>query len=369
MLLADLGADVIRVEAPHRADLVRLTPPFDGDRSTWDGVLNRSKRSISLDLKHPAAREIVFRLVGAYDIVLEQLRPGVMDRLGVGYDALSAVNPAVIYCALTAYGQTGPHKDRAGHDINMLALSGIMSHSGTVDHGPPPLGIQVADVGASYNAVLGILAAVVHRSRTGQGQLVDVSMFDTALSWNLQAAACFLGAGERPRPEDSLLNGGTFYGYYRTADDRYLSVGCLEPKFWSAFCHAIGRSDLVPAGRDSDLETQRQLRSEVAKVIATRPLADWIGLFEALDACVEPVLSVEEMSVHPQTVARESIVCVPKAGGGVQRQIAHPVRFSVTPPIYKHTGATPGEHTVEIMAQLGYRQAEIDGFANDGVFG
>jgi alpha-methylacyl-CoA racemase len=240
MLLADMGADVVRVEAPHRADLVRMMPPFDGAISGWHGVLNRNKRSIGLDLKQPEAVEVVKRLVaadgGGYDVVLEQFRPGVMARLGLGYDDLKAVNPGLIYCAITGYGQTGPYKDRAGHDNNYLALSGLMSHSGRQSSGPPPLGAQIADVGGgSLGAVMGILTAVIHRHVTGQGQMVDVSMLDMAIAWQAHVASHFLVGGETPQREGWMLNGGSFYDYYQTADGRYLSVGSLEPQVLAGF--------------------------------------------------------------------------------------------------------------------------------------
>ncbi|MGB5060172.1 MAG: CaiB/BaiF CoA-transferase family protein, partial [Candidatus Promineifilaceae bacterium] len=255
MLLADMGADVVRVEAPHRPDMVRLMPPFDGDISGWHGVLNRNKRSIALDLKKPEAVEIIKQLVaangGGYDIVLEQFRPGVMARLGLGYDDLKAVNPGLIYCAITGYGQTGPYKDRAGHDNNYLALSGLMSHSGRRESGPPPLGAQIADVGGgSLGAVMGILTAVIHRHTTGQGQLVDVSMLDMAVAWQAHIASHYLVGDDPPQREGWMLNGGSFYDYYQTQDGRYLSVGSLEPKFWQGFCQAIGRSDLIGRGLD-----------------------------------------------------------------------------------------------------------------------
>ena len=170
MMLADLGADVLRVEAPNRPDMVRFVPPYDGDSSAWHRVLNRNKRAIALDLKKPEALPIIHQLItdGGYDIVLEQFRPGVMERLGIGYEALRQINPELIYCAVTGYGQTGPYRDRAGHDNNYLALSGIMSHTGRKDGGPSPLGVQVADVGGgAMGAVIGILSAVVHRTQNG----------------------------------------------------------------------------------------------------------------------------------------------------------------------------------------------------------
>jgi alpha-methylacyl-CoA racemase len=239
MILADLGADVIRIEAPNRVDLVRSMPPFDGDQSAWHSLLNRNKRSLALDLKEPEAVEIVHRLVQSYDIVVESFRPGVMDRLGVGYSSLSAINPRLIYCTITSYGQTGPLADRAAHDLNSLALAGVFQHTGRADSDPLPLGVQIADIGSSHNAVIGILAAAIQRLQDGQGQYIDISMFDSALAWNALAAANYLVGGEQPQREAMPLNGGGFYDLYRTADGRHLAVASLEPKFWQGFCQAI----------------------------------------------------------------------------------------------------------------------------------
>jgi len=369
MLLADLGADVVRIEAPHRPDLVRMTPPFDGERSAWHSALNRNKRSLALDLKHPDAPAVVRQLVQTYDIVLEQFRPGVMDRLGVGYAALRAANPRLIYCAISAYGQTGPYRDRVGHDINLVAQSGIASHSGYAASGPPPLGVQIADVGSTFTAITGLLAAVIHRQQTGEGQLVDVSMFDAALSWIALAASQYLVGGVEPTREAGMLNGGGFYGYYRTRDDGYLAVGSLEPKFWMGFCRAIGRPDLVDLGYDPDPDAQARLKAALDAAIGERTLDEWRAVFAPLDLCVEPVLTTGQACAHPQAQARTMVVDVPKPEGGVQRQIGAPIRFSAGEPIYRHVGATLGEHTVEIMGELGYSDAEIADMRRRGLFG
>ena len=349
MFLADLGADVIHVEAPNRPDLTRYVPPFDGDVSSWHALLNRNKRSLALDLKAEGAAEIIHQLVREYDIVIEQFRPGVMDKLGVGYEALRAANPRLIYCALTGYGQTGPYKDRAGHDNNYLALAGVMSHTGRPTTGPLPLGVQVADLGGSYNALVGILAAVIHRHATGEGQLVDVSMFDAAVMWGATAATDYFIGGQDPTYASQRLNGGSFYDYYETSDGRYLSVGSLEPKFWMGFCVAIGRPDLVNGGLSLSLEEMPTLKEEIQHEIGQKTLAEWQAIFAPLDVCVEPVLTVSEMAAHPQTIARQMVVDVPKTDGTSQRQIGHPIKFSATPPEYRHIGVPLGAHTAEVV--------------------
>lgn len=370
MLLADLGAEVLRIEAPHLPDPVRLAPPFDGDTSAWHALLNRSKRSLALDLKHPAAATLVKRLVRDYDIVLEQFRPGVMARLGIGYDDLRAVTPHLIYCAITGYGQSGPLRERAGHDNNYLALAGVMSHTGRREAGPLPLGVQVADIGGgSFGALTGILAAVIHRLHTGEGQQVDISMFDAAIAWNSLAASQYLVGGTEPEREGHLLNGGSPYDFYRTADGRYLSVGSLEPKFWRAFCEALARPDWFPHGFSPDSTVQRALKAEIQQAIAQRPLAEWVALFAPLDACVEPVQNLAEMIEHPQTKARGMIVEVPKTDGSTQRQIAHPYKFSATPATYRHIGASLGAHTDDILTELGYTPADIAHLRAEGLFG
>lgn len=368
MFLADLGADVIHVEAFNRPDLVRFMPPYDGDVSAWHALLNRNKRSLALDLKKPEAITLIKQLVQEYDIVVEQFRPGVMDKLGVGYNALKAVNPRLIYCAITGYGQSGPYRDRAGHDNNYLALAGVMSHTGRVNSGPAGMGVQVADVGGgSYQAMVGILAAEIHRRTTGEGQLVDVSMLDGALSWNAPAAAEYLVGGENPAYETMRLNGGSFYDYYPTADGRFLAVGSLEPKFWEGFCQAIGRADLIPAGLALTLEKMPTLKAEIQQTITQKSLAEWTEIFAPLDVCVEPVLTVSEAIQHPQLTGRGMVVDVPKPNGTTQKQIANPLKFSATSARYEAIGCALGAHTAEILLKLGYNQSQIDQLVTQNV--
>lgn len=339
MMLADMGADVLRVEAPDRIDLTKVMPPHDGGVSTAHAYLNRGKRSLSLDLKKAGSAEEIKRLVADYDIVIEQFRPGVMDRLGIGYEVLKAINPRLIYCAITGYGQTGPYKDRAGHDINYLALAGVSSHCGRKETGPPPLGIQVADVaGGSHHAVMGILAAVVHRQQTGEGQYIDISMTDAAFALNAMAGAACLAGGQEPEPESALLNGGSFYDYYQTKDQRWLSVGSLEPQFSARLCDTLGLPEMKSHALSQDPRHQQEMKAALKKAIGGKTLAEWQGIFARQDACVEPVLTLSEAAEHPQLKARNMVIEVARQDGSHQRQIGHPIKFSATPCASRYTG-------------------------------
>ena len=275
MMLADLGAQVLRVESPDRVDLVRELAPKIGSSSAAHQYLNRSKRSIALDLKQPEAIDILHLLVAEHDIVLEQFRPGVMERLGLGYQALKAINPKLIYCSITGYGQTGPYRDRAGHDLNYLALSGVSSYSHRQGQAPLPLGIQVADIaGGSLHSVIGILAALHHRQKTGAGQHIDISMTDAAFALNGMSGAGYLGGQVEPQAEADLLNGGSFYDYYATQDGRYLSVASLEPKFFSGLCDLLNQPQLKTLGAGP--EDQAQIKATLSDIFPQHSFARWL---------------------------------------------------------------------------------------------
>jgi alpha-methylacyl-CoA racemase len=372
MMLADLGAEILKVEAPNRPDLLRLSPPYDHGVSAGHMVVNRGKRSLALNLKVPEALSLVKRLARTYDIVLEQFRPGVMERLGLDYVALRKENERIIYCSLTGYGQDGPYRDRAGHDLNYLALAGILSFSGRKDHGPVPQGFQLADVGAgSYNAVVSILAAVIHRERTGEGQHIDISMTDGAIGYaTLAATKCFVER-EDPGYETEFLNGGSYYDCYRTRDGRYMSVGSIEPQFFQALCQGVGAEDLVgktgwgmePGGILS--EVKERLR----EIFETKTVEEWTEIFRNLDACVEPVLTLSEMVDHPQTRARNMVVEVKKTDGSFQKQINSPFRFSGTKTEIRSTGPGLGEHTMDVLNEMGLSVEQVEDLRGKGVFG
>ncbi|KAA0944671.1 CoA transferase [Pseudomonas sp. ANT_H14] len=360
LLLADMGAEVLRIESPTRMDLLRVLPPHDRGVSASHAYLNRNKRSLALDLKQAEALEIVRQLVKDYDIVLEQFRPGVMDRLGLGYEALKAINPKLIYVSITGYGQTGPYKDRAGHDINYLALAGVASYTGRQDSGPLPLGVQLADVGGgSLHAAIGLLAAVIARQQSGVGQYLDVSMTDCAFSLNAMAGAGYLACGVEPAREDQMLNGGSFYDYYRSRDGRWLSVGSLEPGFMQQLCTTLGCPELAPLGLSPKAEQQKALKQALQVEFEKRSFEELCGLFAGVDACVEPVLSLGEALKHPQLKARDLVSQVPRGDGSSQAQMACPLKFSEGLPAPRHIGVGLGAHSDEVLGELGFSTERI----------
>lgn len=368
MLLADMGAEVLRVESHTRPDMVRLMPPFDGGVSSAHAFLNRSKRAIAVDLKKPEGVELVKELVKDYDIVVEQFRPGVMDRLGVGYEALKAVNPKLIYCAITGYGQTGPYKDRAGHDMNYLSIAGVLGYNGRKASGPAPIAVQVADVaGGSCHAVMGILAAVIHRSQTGEGQFVDISMTDAAFTLHALTAPPALVANQQPTLEGTQLNGGTFYDCYETADGRYFSIGGLEPQFFMQFCAAIGRSDITGKGIVMDPVVVAEVKGIIAGEMKKKTFAEWSEIFAGLDCCAEPVLTFAEACEHPHIKARGLIVDVPKPDGSTQKQLGSAIKFSATPASFNFIGAEIGAHTQEVLKAQGLSEERIEALRKAGV--
>ena len=360
MMLADLGAEVLRVESPSRPDMVRMLPPMEEGISAVHGYINRNKRSLGLDLKKPESIEAIKELVKEYDIIVEQFRPGVMARLGLDYETLSAINPRLIFCSITGYGQDGPYKDRAGHDLNYLSIAGMTSYNGRRDSGPAPMAFQVADVaGGSCHAVMGILAAVVHRSTTGEGQHVDISMTDAAFAMHGLTAPSALLEGQDPELERTQLNGGSFYDCYETADGRFFSVGGLEPQFFMQFCNAIGKPDLAGRGLAMDPDVVAEVKGEIAEAMKQKTFDEWREIFAETDSCTEPVLSFSEAREHPQIQAREMVVNVETAGGEQQPQVASPFKFSATPPEYRHTGAQLGAHTEQVLREHGFADEDL----------
>jgi alpha-methylacyl-CoA racemase len=363
MILSDLGAEVLRVESHTRLDMARLAPPYvdkAGTVSCMHAYLNRNKKSIALDLKYEESIAIIKRLISekGYDVVIEQFRPGAMGRLGLSYETLSGINTGLIYCSITGYGQTGPLRDRAGHDINYLSLAGVMSYSGSRDGGPGLMGIQMADVGSgSNNAAIGLLAAIIHRMKTGKGQYIDVSMTDGVFPYHVVSGLGCLVGGPEPGYETEILNGGSLYGFYKTSDNKYLSYGGLEPQFLSAFLTALGLSSYIPRLMEQGIGDE--VKQRVKEVIRSRDLSHWEAVFKEVDACVDPVLSVKEAAMSEHARAREIVVDVPGPDGIPIPQIAYPIRFSDYKPEYHRAGPSLGQDTSDVLNDLGLSGADI----------
>jgi crotonobetainyl-CoA:carnitine CoA-transferase CaiB-like acyl-CoA transferase len=311
MLLADMGAEVVRVESPSHTDMVCDLPPFvevDGQQSSYAHLqLNRNKQSIMLDLKLPSAIAAIKKMLPDFDVIVEQFRPGVMQKLGLDYPSLVDLYPELIYCSISGYGQTGPMTQKAGHDINYLALSGVASYSGTPDTGPVLSGVQIADIaGGSHHAVMAIMAAYIARQKSGRGQHLDISMTDAAFSLNALFAPGAINTEKPPTLGSTLLNGAHFYGYYQTADDYYLAVGALEPKFALRFLTLLGFEQNV-GQKESEISL---LKQQIAETIRQQPLRHWLDSFEAEDVCVTPVLNLVEAAKSPLMKERNMLLDV-----------------------------------------------------------
>jgi crotonobetainyl-CoA:carnitine CoA-transferase CaiB-like acyl-CoA transferase len=372
LLLADFGADVLKVEDTGMGDYVRWAPPYYGDeeqqglgtRSALYLALNRGKRSIRLDLKSELGREALLRLVKSHDVVLEGFRPGVLDRLGVGYDRMREENPRIVYCAITGYGQTGPHTARAGHDMNYLGLNGLLGMTGERDGRPIQAAGQIADIGGgALMAAFGVMAALHERERSGEGQLVDVSMTDGALAWLAMEAGRYFCDGTVTTRGEHQLAGALLCYYPYEAADGWVTCGALEPKFWAAFCNGVGRPELIESqfeGPGSDAWR------EVAEIFRSRTREEWREFNDEHDAMIEPVLGLDEALSSELVREREMVTELEQPGIGPVRQLGVPVKMSRTPGRADRPAPAFGEHTDEVLREAGYGEDEIAAMKESG---
>jgi alpha-methylacyl-CoA racemase len=370
-LLADFGADVIKVEDTGMGDYVRWAPPYyEGVEPSARGALflslNRGKRSIRLDLKSEPGKAVLLRLARDADVLLEGFRPGVLDRLGVGYERLRRENPRLVYCAITGYGQAGPDRQRSGHDLNYLGLNGILGLSGEPGGPPVPSAAQIADVGGgALMAAVGILVALQERQRSGEGQMVDCSMFDGSLSFLAMLAAEALAGGPTPRRGELRLAGGIVcYRPYRCADG-YVTLGALEPKFWSAFCGGVGREDLTDHAFDPPGSDAHRALSEI---FAQRTRDQWRAFASEHDCCLEPVMDLDEVLDSELVAARDMVVELGQPGADrAVKLLGLPFKLSRTPgdPV-RAPGPGLGEHTRQVLAEAGFSSEEIDALHASG---
>jgi alpha-methylacyl-CoA racemase len=377
LLLADFGAEVLKVEDTGMGDYIRWSPPYvegadDSAKSALFLSLNRNKRSIRIDLKHERGREALLALVREHDVVLESFRPGVLDRLGVGYERMREVNPGIVYCAISGYGQDGPKRDASGHDMNYLGLVGLLGLTGARGGEPVQAAGQIADLGGgALMAAFGILAALHERdggagqSGSGVGQVVDVSMADGALSWLAMVAGAHFADGSVPRRGELPLAGSLIcYRPYECADG-WVTLGALEPKFWQAWCRGVGREDLIERQFEGP---GSEAHAQVVALFKARTRADWQRFTGEHDCCLEPVLELDEALDSELVRAREMVVTLDQPGvaGGV-RQLGIPVKLARTPGDHARLpGPALGEYTEQALAEAGYSAEEIAALLESG---
>jgi crotonobetainyl-CoA:carnitine CoA-transferase CaiB-like acyl-CoA transferase len=362
MLLADLGADVVKIEEPFVGDPTRGVPPPIGPDSAVHAALNRNKRSAALDIRTAEGAGLARRLASTADVLVESFRPGVLEKRGLGAEALRRDNPRLVYCSMTGYGQAGPHASRAGHDIDYVALSGLLGATRDGDGRPVLPMAQLADMAGGLLGTIAVLGALQARERTGRGQVADVSMFQAALALLTVPLTRLLVAGA---PVNELSGAHACYGVYRCRDGRYVAVGALEPKFWEALCRALGHRELI--GRQWDRgDSPGGARETLAAVFATRDRDDWVGELSAVDACVEPVLDMTEVADTPQA---RGCLAEERAGTVPFLTLGPPLRLSDTPTAFHRPAPALGEHTDEVLAEVGIAPEEIDRLRGAGVIG
>ena len=358
--LADLGADVIKVEDTGAGDYAP---------AALRAIVNRNKRALQLDLKQPEGAEAFLQLARGADVVVEGFRPGAMARLGLSYDQLAAVNPRIVYCSLTGYGQTGPYRDCPGHDLNYCGHAGVADQMGVDSHTLALSNVPIADLmGGALTAAMGILAALFDARRTGLGRHLDIAMADGALAHAVMPLATLAAHGSTRRAGGDTLTGGlACYALYSTSDDRFVAVGALERKFWQGLCEVIARADLEPLHRSGDPATEAHVRDELAAIFGAHPLAHWEARFADADCCVSPVHTLEEALADPHFRSRGMVVDSVHPAIGAVTLVASPVKMSRFAFELQRHAPRPGEHTVELLREAGCSDEAIAALLQKGV--
>jgi crotonobetainyl-CoA:carnitine CoA-transferase CaiB-like acyl-CoA transferase len=371
-MLADYGADVIKVEEPGTGDYGRFMPPqLAGGMSLYFVAINRNKRSMTLNLKSQAGREIFLRLVQEADVVLESFRPGVMARLGLGFEQLKEINPGIVYCAISGYGQDGPYRLRAGHDLNYAGYAGLLDYNRGSRGEPAMPPTQLGDLaGGSFMAVIGIMTALYGCAQTGEGRMIDVSMTEGVMSLLPITATAFLNTGQAPIPGKTQLDGGLpCYNIYETQDGKHITLAALEYKFWHTFCTRIGHLELLPFHTPVGPGEREEAIDMLKAIFKTRTRDEWLAELADLDACFGPVNTIDEALNDPHALARgTSVTSAPF--------IEHGTTFQTLPSFPRISGIEDeqsypppqlGQHTTELLHDLGYNDTEIERFKKEGV--
>ncbi|MHA1276481.1 MAG: CaiB/BaiF CoA transferase family protein [Candidatus Helarchaeota archaeon] len=371
MMLADFGAEVIKIEDPILGDYLRWRAPYLSKGEKKESItflaLNRNKKAMILDLKDPQGQEIFYKLAKTADVILESFRPGVVDKLQIGYETIKKVNPQIIYCSLTGFGQNGPYKNLPGHDINYLGVGGIATLTGTADE-PMLMGVQVADIGGGgLNAVIAILMAIIARNNTGKGQYIDVAMMDGAMTWLTYAFSRYWGSKVLPeRGTDRLTGGRPGYGIYRTKDNKFIALGALEEKFWRNLCIVINREDLIEQSQPTK-EMRSQIRKILRDAFLTKTREEWLNIAKKKDICVTPAYELDEVGCDLQVQAREMFIDFEDERVGMIKLLGMPFKLSETPGSIRLRAPGYGEHTDTILRSLGYTTETITNLKLKGV--
>lgn len=356
LLLADMGADVIKVEKPQGDDSRRMVPPMIRGESAPFMAINRNKRGISLDLKTSQGKQIFRRLAARADVLIENFRPGTMDGLGLGYDALSADNSSLIYCSISGFGQTGPYRDRGGFDLVAQAMSGLISITGNPDESPVKVGVPIADLNAGIYACYAILAAYIHRLKTGQGQRIDTSLLEASLAYTFWESAIFFATGDNPPPMGSAHRLSAPYQVFKAADGHF-ALGAANQANWHKLCDAIGRADLLEDPRFGTNSDRTANQAELARILETvfagKPVDHWMAALGESGVPVGPVYNLNQVYNDPQVIARDMSVEIEHPAAGSTRVIGVPVKLSATPGRIRRPAPMLGEHTDQILAEIG----------------
>jgi crotonobetainyl-CoA:carnitine CoA-transferase CaiB-like acyl-CoA transferase len=367
MLLADFGAEVIKIEQPGFGII-----PLDVDEETWAAyyAIDRNKRSIILDFKMEEARQVFYEMVKTSDVVLEGSRPGVAKRLKVDYETVKGINPKIIYCSLTGYGQDGPYRDLPGHDINYISVAGALSALAIRDGRPAvPLNMLGDYGGGGLQAAFGIVVALLARGATGTGQFVDIAMVDGVVSLLTWEASLLFAGGGVPKWGETPLTGAIPCSYvYETKDSGYISIGCFEVKFWENLCRALEREDLIPYQFTTGNEKEK-VASQLRQIFLTKTKEEWFQLLSSKDIPITPVHELDEVFSDPQILHRRMVVEVDHPKLGKVKQVGIGIKFSETPGEIRSTAPLPGQHTEEILVDLGYSKDAIDSMKGTGAIG
>lgn len=371
LLLADMGADVIKVERPGGGDDTRrMGSRVAGGFAAGFLALNRNKRSIALDLRAAAGKAVFRRMAATADIVAENFRPGVMERLGLGYEALSAINPRLIYASISGFGGTGPYRNRGGFDLVAQGMSGLMSVTGFPGGPPAKVGVPITDIGAGSFAAFGILAAYIHAQRTGQGQQVDASLLEAGIAYTVWESSEYFASGEIPGPLGSAHRVNAPYQALRTRDG-YINIGAASQPTWEQFCRAIGREELIEDARYKEPNDRKARETELAEllegILMEHTTGYWLERLESAGVVAGPIYDMSQVYADEQTLAREMLATLDDAELGTLRNIGVPVKLSATPGSIRRRGPALGEHTRDILLEHGYTDGEVDGLVAAGI--